>query len=153
MYTWNPTILVSNFAACMPQILVYTPFGNGEGRGSSVCPSFDVRPSHHWNFLARMPQIYHSWPKIVTELILISNSAACMPQILPLQWLRMYTVIWNYTLLSTNYATCMPQILPLDWLHLHMYTWINKILVIKFCGMHAADSTIRLVTLVYIYMN
>jgi hypothetical protein len=47
--------------------LVYTPFGNEEGRGSSVCLSFDVRPSHHWNFAARMPQIYHCWPKIVTE--------------------------------------------------------------------------------------
>jgi hypothetical protein len=40
-------------------ITLYTPFGNGEGRGSSVCPSFYVRPSHHWNFAARMPQIYH----------------------------------------------------------------------------------------------
>jgi hypothetical protein len=41
-----------------------------------------------------MPQIYHRWPKIVTELILISNSAACMPQILPLHWLLMYVYVY-----------------------------------------------------------
>jgi hypothetical protein len=117
---------------------LYTPFGNGEGRGCSVCLSFDVRPSHHWNFVARMlqiyhhlskivtglilitnssacmPQIYHHWSKIVTGLILITNSAACMPQILPFDWLTMYTYIWYNKILITNSATCMPQILPLD---------------------------------------
>jgi hypothetical protein len=33
-YIWTNKILLT----------LYTPFGNGEGRGSSVCPSFDVRP-------------------------------------------------------------------------------------------------------------
>jgi hypothetical protein len=30
---------------------IYTPFGNGEGQGCSVQTSFNVRPSHQWNFL------------------------------------------------------------------------------------------------------
>jgi hypothetical protein len=97
---------------------LYTPFGNGEGRGCSVCPSFNVRPSHHWNFAARRPQIYHHRSKIVTGLILITNSAACMPQIYH-HWSKIVTGL----ILITNSVTCMPQILPLDWLHMYKYIW------------------------------
>ncbi len=47
----------------------------------------------------------------------------------------------------------MPQILPLGFVTF-VYVYMNQNNIsIKFCGMHAADSTIRLVTFVYIYMK
>jgi hypothetical protein len=38
---------------------LYTPFGNGEGRGYTVCPSFNICLTHQWKFAAQMPQIIH----------------------------------------------------------------------------------------------
>jgi hypothetical protein len=100
---------------------LYTPFGNGEGRGCSVCPSFNVCPSHHWNFAARMLQIYHHRSKIVTGLILITNSATCMPQIYH-HWSKIVTgliiyPIWERRrsgLLGLSIVRC-PSIAPLEF--------------------------------------
>jgi hypothetical protein len=38
--------------------VLYTPFGDGEGRGYTVRLSFDVCQSHHQESAARLPQIF-----------------------------------------------------------------------------------------------
>jgi hypothetical protein len=38
--------------------LLYSLFGDGEGRGYTVCLSFDVCQSHHQESAAQMPQIF-----------------------------------------------------------------------------------------------
>jgi hypothetical protein len=38
---------------------VYTPFGDGEGQGYTVCPSFDVCQSNKQKSVARMSQNFH----------------------------------------------------------------------------------------------
>jgi hypothetical protein len=44
---------------CSMNVAVYSLFGDGEGRGYTVCMSVHIRQSNQWNSAARMLQNFH----------------------------------------------------------------------------------------------
>jgi hypothetical protein len=51
----SSSIVMLNFRMHLP---VYSPFGDGEGQGYTICRSFDVCQSHQQKSAAQMPQIF-----------------------------------------------------------------------------------------------
>jgi hypothetical protein len=47
------------FVPCHAVLLVYSQFGDGEGRGYTVCTSVNICQSNQWNSAARMLQNFH----------------------------------------------------------------------------------------------